>query len=77
MKTTNTTDRIPNGTTVRLDDGTTAAAYYDGRDGTYRTSQVNPVTGGLRIDLGWRREQLTPIEEPIDTVRLIGGGRRA
>ncbi len=52
------TNRIPNGTTVKLSDGSTALAYYDGRDNTYRTAQVNPVTGGTRIDLGWRRSQL-------------------
>jgi hypothetical protein len=51
------TNRIPNGTTVQLDDGTTALAYAD-VDGTYRTAQRNPVTGGTRVDLGWRREQL-------------------
>lgn len=56
-----TTNRIANGTTVTLDDGSEAVAYYDG-DGTYRTCQRNPVTGGMRTDLGWRREQLTPVE---------------
>lgn len=52
------TNRIPNGTLVQLDDGTTALAYND-PDGTYRTAQLNPVTRGTRVDLGWRREQLT------------------
>jgi hypothetical protein len=56
------TNRIPNGTPVQLDDGTTALAYYDG-DGTYRTAQRNRVTGGTRVDLGWRREQLTQVLE--------------
>lgn len=51
------TNRIPNGTLVKLDDGTTALAYLD-RDGTYRTAQRSQF-GGTRIDLGWRREQLT------------------
>lgn len=51
------TNRIPNGTLVWLDDNTLAYAYRD-RDGSYRTAQQNPVTGGTRIDLGWRREQL-------------------
>ncbi len=55
------TARIPNGTTVRLDDGTTATSYYDAREGTYTTAQANPVTGGTRIDQGWRREQLTVV----------------
>lgn len=55
-------NRIPNGTPVMLDDGTTALAYYDG-DGTYRTAQRNRATGGNRIDLGWRREQLTVVDE--------------
>lgn len=70
-------NRIPNGTLVQLDDGTIATAYYDGRDGTYRTAQRNPVTGGTRIDLGWRREQLRPVDDEIvsDYSRLIGGGR--
>jgi hypothetical protein len=54
-------NRIPNGTLVTLSDGSQATAYYDG-DGTYRTAQRNPVTGGTRVDLGWRREQLTPVE---------------
>lgn len=44
-----TTDRIPNGTLVKLPDG------------TYRTSQTNRGTYGLRIDEGWRREQLTVV----------------
>lgn len=48
--------RIPNGTQVRLDDGSLATAYYDGDD-TYRTSQPSGH-GGTRIDRGWRREQL-------------------
>lgn len=51
------TTRIPNGALVLLDDGTTALAYYDGDD-TYRTVQMNLVTRGDRVDLGWRREQL-------------------
>jgi len=55
------TNRIPNGTLVQLDDGTTALAYYNG-DGTYRTAQTNPVTRGCRVDVGWRREQLTPVQ---------------
>lgn len=46
------------GTPVRLDDGSVACATYDPRDGTYRTAQRNPVTGGIRYDYGWRREQL-------------------
>jgi hypothetical protein len=62
MTNTNLTDRIPSGTVVRLDDGSLATAYYDGDD-TYRTCQRNPVTGGIRTDLGWRREQLTPAVE--------------
>lgn len=49
---------IANGSKVKLDDGTLATAYRDA-DGTYRTAQRNLVTGGTRIDLGWRREQLT------------------
>jgi hypothetical protein len=53
---------IKNGTLVKLDDGTTATAFRDS-DGTYRTSQRNLVTGGTRIDLGWRREQLTVVVE--------------
>lgn len=52
-------NRIPNGTLVTLDDGSKAIATFDGRDGTYRTAQVNPVTGGIRYDYGWRREQLS------------------
>lgn len=52
--------RIPNGTRVRLDDGSLATAYYDG-DGTYRTVQPSGH-GGMRVDLGWRREQLEVIE---------------
>lgn len=56
---TNTnTNRIPNGTKVTLADGTAALAYNDA-DGTYRTTQRNPATGGNRVDFGWRREQLT------------------
>lgn len=55
-------NRISNGTPVQLDDGTTAIAYHD-EDGTYRTAQRNRATGGMRIDLGWRREQLTPVLE--------------
>ena len=55
------TTHIPNGTLVTLDDGSTATAHLDA-DGTYRTAQVNPVTGGTRVDLGWRREQLTVVE---------------
>lgn len=50
---------IPNGTQVTLPDGTIATAYYDRRDESYRTAQRNPVTGGTRVDEGWRREQLT------------------
>jgi hypothetical protein len=49
---------ISNGTMVSLPDGTSAVAYRD-RDGTYRTVQRNPVTGGVRVDLGWRLEQFT------------------
>lgn len=60
-----TTNRIPNGSLVRLDDGSTATAYYDPRDGTYRTAQRNRVTRGTRIDEGWRREQLTVIKAAI------------
>ena len=56
------TNRIPNGTLVTLDDGSKATAYFDPRNGTYRTAQTNPVTGGTRVDEGWRREQLTPVE---------------
>lgn len=55
------TNRIPNGTLVKLDDGSLATAYFD-RDGTYRTAQRNPVTGGTRVDYGWRREQLTVVD---------------
>lgn len=55
------TNRIPNGTKVKLDDGSEALAYFDPRCGTYRTAQRNPVTGGTRIDEGWRREQLTVV----------------
>jgi hypothetical protein len=62
------TTRIPNGTLVTLPDGSTATAYLD-RDGTYRTAQVNSVTGGTRIDLGWRREQLTV--SPVLTIKVI------
>ena len=51
----------PNGTKVRLDDGSVALACYDARDRTYHTAQRNPVTGGTRIDEGWRREQLTVV----------------
>lgn len=71
-------NRIPNGTLVRLPDGTTAAAYYDNarRDGTYRTAQHNDATGGTRVDEGWRREQLTPIEPDPDP-ETIRGFRRA
>lgn len=54
-------DIIPNGALVQLDDGSTALAYYDG-DGTYRTAQMNLVTKGTRIDIGWRREQLLVID---------------
>lgn len=59
-------DRIPAGTRVILPDNTTATAYPDcgiGRpwDGRYRTVQPNPVTGGMRVDVGWQREQLTVI----------------
>lgn len=51
------------GTKVRLDDGSIAHATPDRRvgfewDGTYRTIQGNPTTGGLRYDTGWRRDQL-------------------
>ena len=53
-------NNIRNGTRVRLDDGSIATAYNE-PGGTYRTAQRNPVTGGTRIDLGWRREQLTVI----------------
>ena len=57
------TDRIPAGTKVRLPDGSLATAYPDcgiGRpwDGCYVTCQTNPVTGGIRRDEGWRRDQL-------------------
>lgn len=54
------TNRIPNGSLVRLDDGSEATAYYDPRDGTYRTAQPSGH-GGQRVDHGWRREQLTVI----------------
>lgn len=54
------TNRIPNGSLVRLSDGSTATAYYDPRDGTYRTTQPSGF-GGYRIDEGWRREQLTVV----------------
>lgn len=53
-------NRIPNGSLVQLDDGSQALAYAD-RDGTYRTVQMNLVTRGQRVDIGWRREQLTPL----------------
>lgn len=52
--------RIPNGTQVRLSDGSEATAHFDPRDGTYRTAQPSGH-GGTRIDEGWRREQLEVI----------------
>ncbi len=55
------TTHIPNGTLVTLPDGTRAAAYNE-PGGTYRTAQHNPVTRGVRVDVGWRREQLTVVE---------------
>lgn len=58
-------DRIPSGALVQLDDGTTALAYYDG-DNTYRTVQMNLVTRGLRVDLGWRRGQLLMVDARDD-----------
>ena len=48
--------RIPNGTQVRLPDGSLATAYHDG-DGTYRTAQPSGH-GGTRVDVGWRRDFL-------------------
>lgn len=61
-------------TRVRLPDGTIAYASPDvavGRpfDGTYRTTQRNPVTGGDRIDTGWRREQLEVVSPEMSAVR--------
>lgn len=61
-----TNTNIPNGTLVRLPDGSTALAYHDtsiGRPwaGRYRTAQRNAATGGDRVDAGWRRDQLTVI----------------
>lgn len=53
---------IPNGTEVRLGDGSTAIAYFDPRYGTYRTAQPNGF-GGVRVDEGWRREQLEVVGE--------------
>lgn len=49
---------LPASTLVTLPDGSLAAAYYDPRDRSYTTAQRNPVTGGTRVDVGWRREQL-------------------
>lgn len=54
---TNQANALPNGCTVRLPDGNTATCYRE-PDGTYRTVQLNEATGGQRVDLGWRREQL-------------------
>ncbi len=58
---------IPNGTLVTLPDGSTATAFYQSWDDTYRTAQV--VTGGTRVDIGWRREQLTV--SPVLTIKVI------
>jgi hypothetical protein len=66
------TDTIPNGSTVKLDDGTTAVAYFDPRDRTYWTVQTNPVTGGVRTDEGWRREQLTVLAPDMSDVWTMG-----
>ena len=56
------------GTLVRLPGGALAYASPDRRvgstwDGTYRTGQRNPVTGGWRVDIGWQREQLEVVEQ--------------
>ncbi len=59
------TNRIPNGTLVQLDDRSQALAYYDG-DGTYRTVQMNLVTRGDRVDIGWRRDQLLVLDARDD-----------
>ena len=64
-------DHIQNGTLGTLPDGSTATAYLD-RDGTYRTAQVNPVTGGTRVDLGWRGEQLMVVEPAAEPRDLAG-----
>ena len=58
------------GTLVRLPDRTLAHASPDRRvgstwDGTYRTGQEDPVTGGWRVDIGWRREQLEVVEQEV------------
>lgn len=53
--------RLAPGIPVRVDDNSLALAYPEG-DGTYRTEQRDPVTGGMRVETGWRREQLTPVE---------------
>jgi hypothetical protein len=50
------TNHIPNGSLVRLPDGTEARAYRDPRDGTYAT--VQPFNGVQRRDEGWRRDFL-------------------
>lgn len=46
---------IKNGTMVRLPDGTVGRAYRHMGD-TYEVHQ------GRRTDIGWRREQLTPVK---------------
>lgn len=66
MKNNGSVDTLPNGTLVRLSDGSEATAYRDcgiGRpwDGRYVTCQTNPVTGETRRDEGWTREQLEVI----------------
>lgn len=49
---------IPNGALVRMPDGSIARAYPD-LDDTYRTAQPSGHSDhGVRVDLGWRREQL-------------------
>lgn len=55
--------RLPNGTRVHLPDGSEALAYYDGNS-RYRTAQPSGY-GGVRVDHGWVREFLAPIEEEV------------
>lgn len=57
-------NRLVPGCPVILPDGTHARAYPD-RDGTYRSAQVNPVTGRDRVDYGWLREFLTPVTDAL------------
>ena len=69
MSITDTAERspIPNGSRVKLPDGTLATAYQHRRigcgwSGEYVTVQV--FEGRERRDYGWRRESLTVVGSP-------------